>query len=63
MSGGAARRITGVRSIRDCAERFCLGVGQLVQPIQVGAAQLVQAGERELHLRLDTGRSGHSARA
>jgi hypothetical protein len=40
------------------AERVALRWGKPVEPIQERSAQLVEPGERELHLRLDAGRPG-----
>jgi hypothetical protein len=56
----AVRRAARPQSERS-AEGFLLRRRQLVQPIQIGTAQLVQAGEHEFHLRLDARCPGHPA--
>ena len=54
------RRIATAQTKRD-AKRIALRGGKALQAIQEPRAQLLQPRERELHLRLDTGRPGDAA--
>ena len=56
----AVRRRPGTEAERG-PQRSALGSRETLEAAQHRRAQLVQPGERELHLRLDPGGAGHSA--
>jgi hypothetical protein len=53
-----AIRVSPQRTTEHHAERVALWWGEPVEPIQERSTQLVEPGEREPHLRLDSGRPG-----